>query len=280
MKPNERPIGIFDSGLGGISVVRAVMEHLPGEQIIYFGDTARVPYGTKSAATVRRFALQIASFLLEHDIKALVVACNTASAVALETLRAHFTIPIVGVIQPGAQTALEYASDGPVGVIGTTATILSGAYQSALHNLRPDCQVLAKECPLLVPLVEEGWPQDHPVVQQALETYLAPLRAKRPAALILGCTHYPYLREAIQQVIGDGVTLIDSGAAAAKALKKELAERGLLNGHTGDTPRHLFFVSDFPQRFAEISERFLGRPLERLFRVEIEDLERFHPSHE
>ena len=276
MSNRARPIGIFDSGLGGISVVRAVMRTLPREQIVYFGDTARVPYGTKSAATVRRFALQITSFLAQRDIKALVVACNTASAVALEVLRARFPFPIIGVIQPGARAALEVKQTGPIAVIGTTATIRSGAYQSALQQLGHTSPVLARDCPLLVPLVEEGWPQEHPVVQQVLETYLGSLRAQAPAALILGCTHYPYLREAIQRTMGPEVTLIDSGEAAAHALKRELERLNLLNGHTTEGPRHLFYVSDFPQRFNEISARFLGRPLERLFRVEVEDLERFH----
>jgi glutamate racemase len=275
MKSNkEQAIGVFDSGLGGISVVKALMELLPQEHLIYFGDTARVPYGSKSRETVIRFSHQISSFLLEHQVKMIVVACNTASAVALKSLQESFDIPIVGVIHPGAEAAVRFSPHKRIGVIGTASTIRSGAYRDAIHMLDPESQVSDQPCPLLVPLVEEDWPRDT-VVQSVLERYLSTFSDFKPDSLILGCTHYPYLKEEIQSVMGAGVHLVDSGEETASKVHRMLTELDLLNEETGDPGKHRFFVSDFPQKFEETASRFLGRPLENLFKVELEVLESY-----
>lgn len=272
----ENPIGIFDSGLGGISVVRAVMNLMPDERLIYFGDTARVPYGSKSNETVRRFAQQITNFLLEHQVKMVVVACNTASAVALDDLRSRWNLPILGVIEPGSQAAASNSPNGRIGVIGTTSTIHSGAYERALKTINPHLNVISKECPLLVPMVEEGWPDDD-VLAGVLARYLGNFNQTNIDSLILGCTHYPYLRNAIQNTVGPGVNLIDSGEETAKAVAEILKSKDLIHkpSHGEGERRHHFYVSDFPQRFQETATRFLGRTLENLFRVELEVLESY-----
>lgn len=270
----EQAIGVFDSGLGGISVVRALMDILPHEHLIYFGDTARVPYGSKSDETVIRFSHQISSFLLEKNVKMIVVACNTASSVALESLQESLDIPVVGVIDPGSRAAVAYAQNNRIGVIGTASTIRSGAYRSAIRELNADVEVTDQSCPLLVPLVEEDWPRDG-VVEQVLENYLKVFEDKQPDSLILGCTHYPYLKDAIQEVIGKAVHLIDSGEETATVVKKMLTDLDLVNTETGDPGKHRFYVSDFPQKFEETASRFLGRPIENLFKIELEVLESY-----
>lgn len=270
----EQAIGVFDSGLGGISVVRALVDLLPHEHLIYFGDTARVPYGSKSEDTVIRFSHQISSFLKEKQVKMIVVACNTASAVALESLQERFSIPVVGVIEPGSAAAVKAAVNRRIGVIGTASTIRSGAYRSAIRALDPSIEVTDQPCPLLVPLVEEDWPHDG-VVKQVLQSYLSSFEANKPDSLILGCTHYPYLKAIIQEVIGNEVRLVDSGEETAAEVKNVLAQLGLLNPESGDPGKHKFFVSDFPQKFEETASRFLGRPLENLFKVELEVLESY-----
>ncbi len=267
-------IGVFDSGLGGISVVRALIELLPNEHLIYFGDTARVPYGSKSKDTVIRFAHQISSFLLEKQVKMIVVACNTASAVALEHLQQNFDIPIVGVIDPGSQAAVKATRNKHIGVIGTASTIRSGAYLSAIHALDPETRVTNQPCPLLVPLVEEDWPHDG-VVTQVLQSYMKIFDLEKPDALILGCTHYPYLKSVIQEVMGEAVRLVDSGEETATEVQKVLSGLNLLNAEVGDPGKHKFYVSDYPQKFEETATRFLGRPLENLFKVELEVLESY-----
>jgi len=271
---SERAIGVFDSGLGGISVVRAIIDLLPHEHLIYFGDTARVPYGSKSEETVVRFAQQISSFLREQEVKMIVVACNTASAVALEGLQKSFDIPIVGVIQPGSEAAVRAASQKRIGVIGTASTIRSGAYRATIKRLDPDMIVTDQPCPLLVPLVEEDWPHDR-VVTEVLEKYLAPFKESLPDALILGCTHYPYMKSIIQDVLGSQVRLVDSGEETALRVREVLSELNLLNHEDGDPGKHKFYVSDFPQQFEETAARFLGRPLDKLFKVELEVLEAY-----
>lgn len=270
----EQAIGVFDSGLGGISVVKALMELLPQEHLIYFGDTARVPYGSKSKETVIRFSHQISSFLLENKVKMIVVACNTASAVALKSLQESFDIPVVGVIHPGASAAIEHAPNKRIGVIGTASTIRSGAYRDAIRSVDPDQVVTAQSCPLLVPLVEEDWPRDA-VVQAVLERYLSSFMSSKPDALILGCTHYPYLKQAIQDVLGPEVRLVDSGEETAAEVHRVLTRLELLNLESGHPGKHRFYVSDFPQKFEETATRFLGRPLENLFKVELEVLESY-----
>ncbi len=271
---SEQAIGVFDSGLGGISVIRSLIDLLPHEHLIYFGDTARVPYGSKSEDTVIRFSHQISSFLLEKKVKMIVVACNTASSVALKSLQQKFDIPIVGVIEPGARAAVAGALGKQIGVIGTASTIRSGAYRSAIQSLDPGIQVRDQSCPLLVPLVEEDWPHDG-VVEQVLQSYLKAFVADKPDSLILGCTHYPYLKSAIQDVMGPQVRLVDSGEETAGEVKRVLLDLDLLNSATGDPGKHMFFVSDYPQKFEETASRFLGRPLENLFKVELEVLEAF-----
>ncbi|NQV43246.1 MAG: glutamate racemase [Candidatus Marinimicrobia bacterium] len=270
----KRAIGVFDSGLGGISVVRAIIDLLPHEHLIYFGDTARVPYGSKSNETVIRFAHQISSFLIEKQVKMIVVACNTASAVALQSLQQSFNIPIVGVIEPGSEAAVKSSRHRRIGVIGTASTIRSGAYRAAIRALDSDIEVTDQACPLLVPLVEEDWPLDG-VVRQVLESYLATFKTHEPDSLILGCTHYPYLKSIIQEVMGPSVHLVDSGEETATRVQKVLAEMGMLNHGNGDPGRHNFYVSDFPQKFEETASRFLGRPLDKLFKVELEVLESY-----
>lgn len=271
---SEQAIGVFDSGLGGISVIRALIDLLPNEHLVYFGDTARVPYGSKSNETVIRFSHQISSFLLDKDVKMIVVACNTASSVALESLQEHLDIPVVGVIDPGSNAAVAASANKQVGVIGTASTIRSGAYSSAIKALDPEMQVVEQPCPLLVPLVEEDWPHDG-VVTEVLEKYLKVYENNKPDSLILGCTHYPYLKPAIQRVIGGDVKLVDSGEETARVVHDVLDNMGLLNEADGDPGKHRFYVSDFPQKFEETASRFLGRSLENLFKVELEVLESY-----
>jgi glutamate racemase len=265
--PLQKPIGVFDSGIGGLTVVRALMQRLPHENIVYFGDTARVPYGSKSEDVVREYAIEDASFLIEQGVKMIVVACNTVSAIALDDLTARFDVPVVGMIRPGARAALEASATRRVGVIGTLATIASRAYTRALHEVDGATLVVPKACPLFVPLAEEGW-GTHPVATMVAAEYLAGLRIERIDTLILGCTHYPILRDVIRQAIGDDVALIDSGEAAAAEVEAVLAARGDLND-SPDQPSSTFYVSDVPQQFKQLGEIFLGRKDLRVQRVGI-----------
>src|SRR5438477_10924645 len=258
-------IGIFDSGVGGLTVLHALLEALPGEHLIYLGDTGRYPYGTKSAETVTRYSVENVEFLIAKGVKLLVVACNTASAVALDTLEARFAVPIVGVIEPGARAAAERTRNGRVGVIGTEATIASGAYTNALRALRPGVEIYTRPCPLLVPLAEEGW-VDGAIPRGVVETYLATLRKSGIDTLVLACTHYPLLRAVIAEVMGDGVTLVDSAEETARAVSALLAARGLARaGRDGSTS---FFVTDVPDRFIRIGQRFLGARVDSAVRLE------------
>jgi glutamate racemase len=275
------PIGIFDSGVGGLTVYRALHEHLPNERFVYLGDTARVPYGTKSLATVERYAVENARFLAAHGIKLLVVACNTASALALPAIRRALQIDVVGVIGPGARAAVAtmqragHARTQAIGVIATESTVQSGAYTAAIKKADPDTEVIERACPLFVPLAEEGW-ADNEVTQNIAATYLADLKSKI-ATLVLGCTHYPILRDVIQQTIGDEVTLIDSGEATALEVRSLLKDKGLarLTPPTGALERRLcddldhFYVTDAAERFARVAERFLGATPSRLEAVEV-----------
>jgi len=264
-----RPIGIFDSGLGGLTVVRAVRRRLPAESIVYFGDTARVPYGIKSGATITRFAAEDCEFLCRWDPKFIVVACNTASAAALPTLQARFEVPMCGVIEPGARAAVQVGGDRPIGVIGTEATIGSGAYRDAIRRLKPAARIVEKACPLLVSLVEEGRQSDDPIVRAVLEEYLGPMREAGVGSLVLGCTHYPLLREAIAAALGPGTALVDSADAVADQVAEELARAGLLApGGVGDLR---FLVSDNPERCRQVGCRFLGEPLQAVLPVSPED---------
>jgi glutamate racemase len=252
------PLGVFDSGIGGLTVARALFERLPRESVIYFGDTARVPYGPKSPETVRRYSGEILGYLLQRGVKAVVVACNTSTAHALEHLRAHAPVPVIGVIEPGARAAVQASRSARIGVIGTAGTIASGAYERAIKAVRPDATVYARACPLFVPLVEEGW-LDHPATELIAREYLEPLRRVGVDVLVLGCTHYPLLKPLLARVMGGGpdVTLIDSAEETARAVQGELEQQGLTVGSAGD-PIHRFVVSDDEPRFRTLAARFLG----------------------
>ncbi len=268
----DQPIGVFDSGIGGMTVVKELFDTVPGESIVYFGDTARLPYGTKSVETVRRYAREDTELLLAHDVKMIVVACNTVSATALDEVeRMARGIPVVGMIGPCAAEAVKTTKNGKIGIIGTEATIASGAYEAAIREeserAAKPCTTWSAACPLFVPLAEEGW-TDHLATELIAEEYLKGLREKGIDTLILGCTHYPVLSEVIQRTMGTRVTLVNSGAAAAK-LVAEILEREH-EGEEGASPaplpqegrvQHKVLVSDVPRKFQTIGERFLGRKL-------------------
>jgi len=259
-------IGIFDSGVGGLTVQRALLEAVPAADTVYLGDTARVPYGTKSAETVTQYSLRNARFLARHDIDLLVVACNTASAVALPALRAELAVPVVGVVDPGARAAARASRTGRIGVIGTQGTVASGAYQAAIRRERPDAVVVARACPLFVPLAEEGWidPADE-IVRGIVRRYLAPLRDAGIDTLVLGCTHYPLLQPAIAAEL-PGILLVDSAHAIAAEVRAQL---GADAGGPPDAAEHRFFVTDAPEKFLAVAGRFLGRPVEAAEHVDV-----------
>ena len=260
------PIGIFDSGVGGLTVARAVMERLPRENIVYFGDTARVPYGVKSPDTVRRFAAQIARFLLKRQVKMLIIACNTMAAVAFEAVREFSPVPVLEVIDAGARTAVARTRNRRIGIIATPSTIASGAYLQAIQRHDDSGMFIAAQaCPLFVPLVEEGW-LDHPVTRLTAFEYLTPLLAQNIDTLVLGCTHYPLLKPMLGSVMGHGVRLVDSAEAVSERAEELLRGLGLENPGEGE-PEHVFHVTDVPQRFREVGERFLGMELDQV-RVE------------
>jgi glutamate racemase len=267
-RPRQLPIGIFDSGVGGLTVVRQVHRVLPREDIVYLGDTARVPYGTKSPATVVRFACEDAQFLMEREVKCIVVACNTASAWALPTLEKEFSVPVFGVILPGAQAALAHSRNHRIGVIGTKATIGSDAYPRAILALHGRAKVFPQPCPLLVPLVEEGWTR-HPVTEAVLRQYLVPLLQRRIDTLVLGCTHYPLLKAAIQRVTGPEVKLVDSAQTCAAYVRSRLHELGLLRAGRRRQGIIQPFVTDEAERFDAAAARFLGAPTARAVRVQL-----------
>ncbi|MCX6150757.1 MAG: glutamate racemase [Ignavibacteriales bacterium] len=270
----EKPIGVFDSGIGGLTVVKRIISILPLENIVYFGDTARVPYGSKSNSTVIEYAIQDAKFLLNKNVKVIVVACNTVSSVALSELRNRFSVPVIGMIEPGALMAIENTKSGKIGVIGTSATINNKAYSKEINRLDPKARVFEKACPLFVPLAEEGW-IDHPATYLIAEEYLQEIKEQDIDTLVLGCTHYPILAKVIRQVVGDKVTLIDSGIAAAKVLASEL-DRTNLHTNANSLGLQDYFVSDIPQKFKEISEIFMGRTLEHIKKVDLETLISFY----
>jgi len=253
---NRAPIGVFDSGIGGLTVAKALYERLPAESTIYFGDTARVPYGPKSPETVRRYSLEILRWLLAQGVKAVVIACNTSTAHALETLRAASPVPVVGVIDPGAVAALRASRGGPIGVIGTVGTITSNAYARAIHGIAPEARVVQQACPLFVPLVEEGW-FEHPAAELVAAEYLAPLRQSAVDTLVLGCTHYPLLKPLLQRAMGPGVQLIDSAQETASELARVLEAKGLAAAD-GAPVVHRFAVSDDEARFCQVGARFIG----------------------
>lgn len=265
----DLPIGVFDSGIGGLTVVHALRTLLPSEAILFFGDTARVPYGPKSPETVRRFALEDAAFLVRKGVKMVVVACNTVSSVALDELTRRVPLPVVGVVEPGARAAAAASASGRIGVIGTRGTVASDAYPRAIRARRGDARVQQAACPLFVPLVEEGWSASA-VAESVARAYLEPLRAASIDTLVLGCTHYPLLKGVIARVMGEGVVLVDTADETARDVRDLLAARGLAaRGRGADR----YFVSDIPHRFEEEAAAFLGEPLPNVARVDVEELE-------
>ncbi len=266
----EKPIGVFDSGIGGLTVVKRLSSVLPRESIVYFGDTARVPYGSKSNATVIDYSIQNTNFLLKKNVKAVVVACNTASSIAIPELRKRFDIPVIGVILPGAGMAVKETKNGKIGVIGTRATITNQAYSKAIKDINNKIEVLEKACPLFVPIAEEGW-INHRATYEIAEEYLKELREKDIDTLVLGCTHYPILAEAIQKVIGKDVTLIDSGIATAEVVQNEIARIGL-ETNSATLGNLDLYVSDIPTTFKQVAELFLGKKINDVVKVDIEDL--------
>jgi glutamate racemase len=261
---NRAPIGIFDSGIGGLTVARAIYERLPGESTIYFGDTARVPYGPKSPETVKRYSLEILHWLLGQGVKAVVIACNTSTAHALDALQAESPVPVIGVIEPGARAAVGATQRGPIGVIGTAGTIASNAYARAIRKARPEAAVEQRACPLFVPLVEEGW-FEHPAAELIAAEYLDPLKRCAVDVLVLGCTHYPLLKPLLQRIMGPATRLIDSGEETAAAVQSALRATGL-DAPAGAAPYHRFVVSDDEARFRQVGSRFIG---ERLGKAEV-----------
>ena len=260
----EAPIGVFDSGVGGLTVVREIMRNLPNEEIVYFGDTARVPYGSKSKETVTRYS---------REVKAIVVACNTASAYALETIKKELDIPIIGVVEPGARVACETTVNDRIGVIGTEATVHSGIYTSFIRRQKPDVQVVSKACPLFVPLVEEGWLKD-PITMEVARRYLEELLQYDIDTLILGCTHYPLLRSTVQKIVGDKVNLVNPAYETARDLKKLLERENLSNPDTETDPSemsHRFYVSDAADKFNKFANSILPYDIDTTQEIPIEE---------
>lgn len=251
----EAPVGVFDSGIGGLTVAQEIMHQLPRESLIYFGDTARVPYGPKSRDTVLRYSREIAGYLGTQGVKAIVIACNTATAHALSTLRNELPVPVIGVVEPGARAAVKATRTGHIGVIGTAGTIKSGAYERAIRNLAPDVRITARACPLFVPLVEEGW-ADHEATRLIAREYLETFAEAGVDTLVLGCTHYPLLKGVVADVLGPAVRLIDSAEETAAETATLLGDD--LAAPEGAVPSHRFVASDDPLQFLQLGQRFLG----------------------
>jgi len=266
MKKEKLPIGIFDSGVGGLTVFKEVIGLLPGENIIYLGDTARVPYGTRSPQTIIKYSQEITGFLLRQGIKLLVVACNTSSAVSLPALKKAHDMPVIGVIEPGARRAAEMTQNKRVGVIGTEGTVKSRAYEGAIQKIDPKVTVISRACPLFVPLAEEGWLENE-VSRLTAQTYLLPLREEAIDTLVLGCTHYPLLEGTIKEIMGDGVCLVNSAKETAKEVQRILEEEKLA-APRGKKGSYKFYVTDNAERFMTVGERFLGRALGSVEEIE------------
>ncbi len=266
LDPNS-PIGVFDSGLGGLTVVKQVIQFLPNERIVYFGDTARVPYGTKSAETIIRYSRQIVKVLKQHKVKVIIVACNTASALALDTLVKETKTPLIGVIASGASKAALSTKSKKIGIIATSSTIKSGAYTAKIRALDKKIAVTAQACPLFVPLVEEGW-FDHEVTYQVAREYLAPIRKAGVDSLILGCTHYPLLKNVLHSCMGPKVNLIDSAEEVAAQVRQLLVEKKILRTQLSPA-QHTFMVSDEPELFKKMALRFLGGGVKEVIKVHV-----------
>lgn len=268
MNNTEHPIGIFDSGIGGLTVLKQIHGVLPGESTIYLGDTARVPYGIRSPETVNRYSFENARFLLSKEIKLLVIACNTASSVSLDAMQKSFPKPVIGVIEPGAKAAVRSTKNKRIGVIGTEATIRSGAYAKAIHSLDSSIEVIGHPCPLFVPLAEEGWTSGE-IVELTAARYLQSIKEQGIDTLVLGCTHYPLLKEVIARVMGNTVTLIDSAIETAEEIKNTLKVLSLVNHGNGRKVRE-FYVTDSPQRFIDVGQQFLGERIDIITKIALE----------
>ena len=268
----EAPIGVFDSGVGGLTVAREIMRNIPNERIVYFGDTARVPYGNKSKDTILRYSRQIIRFLRTQEVKAIVIACNTASAYALEEIKRETDIPIIGVVKPGARVACDTTKNRRVGIIGTEATVNSGIYTKFIKEYNPQIQVLGKACPLFVSLVEEGWLKD-PVTVEVAGRYRGEMMDKDIDTLMLGCTHYPLLRSTLSKIVGEGVTLVNPAYETARELKILLKCENLENPATGccETERYRFFVSDLADKFKQFANSILPFDIEMIKQINIEE---------
>jgi len=259
---SKESIGVFDSGVGGLTVVKELVRQMPHENIVYFGDTARVPYGTKSAETILRYSIENAIFLLKHKVKCIVIACHTATAYALEHLQHLFKVPVIGVILPGVEASLEASKNKKIAIIGTAATINSGAYQKEILFHEPLAEVFAYSCPLFVPLVEEGM-LDHEATKLLIREYLKPVINSPVDTLLLGCTHYPLLAEQIKEILGPSITIVDSAHACAKAVTKALSTKEL-QGDLQQSGVSRFFVSDDPVKFQTMAVRFFGKPVSNI----------------
>jgi glutamate racemase len=258
---------VFDSGIGGLTVAKSLFEILPNENIIYFGDTARLPYGTKSKETVTKYSVEITKFLLNKNVKMIVIACNTASSVALHSLRKISKVPVLGVIKPGSKAAVSVTKNYKIGVIGTLGTIQSFAYKTQIHKIDRDIDVFSKACSLFVQLAEDGWTENK-IAELVAKEYLSEFIDLKIDTLILGCTHYPILKKTISKVIGKKIKLIDSGEETAKEVKRLLEQFNLLNPQKAEG-KHKFYVTDFQKKFREISERFLGQPIHDVRKVKL-----------
>lgn len=261
MEKRNRPIGLFDSGIGGLTVVKEIFKTLPDEDIVYFGDTARLPYGNKSPQTVIKFSLENAKFLLKFGVKFIIVACNTSSSLALPALRKRFKLPVLGVISPAVKAAVRISPKGRIGVIGTRATVASGCYQREIKRINSACRIFSQACPLLVPLAEEGWFSDE-VTLKVAQRYLSPLAKKNIDTLILGCTHYPLLKQIIRKVLGRKIEFVDSAKEAAREAKRILSTTNLCSGRKPNPLKCRFYVSDEPAVFRKVGKRFLGKTIQ------------------
>jgi glutamate racemase len=268
---NKDPIGIFDSGIGGLTVVKAVKKILPREDIIYLGDTARLPYGTKSTDAIIQFSKEDTQFLVDRGAKYIVIACYSSASVALDTLKKSFSVPVIGVIKPGVRKALELTKTGKIGVIGTSLTIYSGAYEKAFKEINADAEILGRACPLFVPLVEEGW-LDHKATYLVAKDYLEPLKKDKVDTLLLGCTHYPLLTKVIREIMGD-INYVDAAAEVGVELVQSLKEMGMENPASGGSMS--IYLTDLSMNFKEIGERFLGEPMKNFARVSLKSGDNF-----
>lgn len=263
---DDKPIGIFDSGVGGLTVMKEIIKHLPDENILYLGDTARVPYGTRSPETVSRYSLENAGFLISRGIKILVVACNTSSAVSIDLLREKLPVPVIGVVEPGARAAVETTKLKNVAVVGTETTIRTGSYERAIKTMDCSIKVSGIACPLFVPLIEEGWLEGD-VVSLTAEKYLSSIRYNGADTLVLGCTHYPMIKDVIESIVH--IPLIDSAIETAKELRRVLEQEGMLRNSRSDVVRE-FFVTDAKEKFARVGERFLGHTIVNISKIELQ----------